>query len=393
MHASLDVILDTYVREGLVYYRALRAERGRLDAYASNLDVPAAALEGWSRPEQAAFWLNAYNAIVLRTVINAYPIKGTAPQYPSNSIQHVPGAFGAKRHRIGGRLLSLEDIEKQVLPTFDDPRMFFALGRGSLGGGRLRSEAFTARRLEQQLASVAAECVTRNECFRYDPAADRVEISPIFGWRQAEFTRAWPGDAATFAEAQPDRARRAADGAAARAAERGPRAHAQHVRGGLFRVRLASQRSHRRGTALTWISDSQARSPSSPVAARGSASRRPARSSPKGARVVICGRTRATLDQAAQDLGTGGERRGRARRAGRRLARGRSAAPRGRDSGAVRRHRRARQQRRPRQGRRPASTRPTTCGSRRSIRRCSRPSAPRGSSCRTCSSAAAASSC
>jgi hypothetical protein len=203
MHAGLDVILDTYVREGLVYYRALRAERARLDRYVSNLDVPAAAFEAWSRPEQAAFWLNAYNATVLRTVINAYPIKGSSAQYPSDSIQHVPGAYVAKRHRIGGRLLSLEDIEKQVLPTFDDPRMYFALGRGSLGGGRLRSEAFTAARLEQQLASVAAECVSRNECFRYDPAADRIEISPIFGWRQAEFTRAWSGDAETFAKRSP----------------------------------------------------------------------------------------------------------------------------------------------------------------------------------------------
>lgn len=203
MHAALDVILDTYVREGLVYYRALRAERSRLDGYVSNLDVPAASFDAWPRAERAAFWLNAYNATVLRTVVNAYPIRGRSAQYPADSIQHVPGAYVAKRHRIGGRLLSLEDIEKQVLPTFDDPRMFFAIGRGTLGGGRLRSEAFTAGRLERQLVAVAAECVTRNECFRYDPAADRVEISPIFGWRQAEFTRAWPGDAATFAGRSP----------------------------------------------------------------------------------------------------------------------------------------------------------------------------------------------
>ncbi|WP_396624867.1 DUF547 domain-containing protein [Luteitalea sp.] len=203
MHAALDVILDTYVREGLVYYRALRSERGRLDAYVSNLDVPPAAFESWAKAERAAFWLNAYNALVLRTVVNAYPIKGAAAQYPADSIMHVPGAFTAKRHRVGGRLLSLEDIEKQVLPTFEDPRMFFALGRGSLGGGRLRSEAFTARRLEDQLASVAAECVERNECFRYDPSTNRVEISPIFGWRQAEFTKAWPGDTTTFARRSP----------------------------------------------------------------------------------------------------------------------------------------------------------------------------------------------
>jgi len=203
MHAVLDVILDTYVREGLVYYRALRAERGRLDGYISNLDVPGAALEGWSRPEQAAFWLNAYNAAVLKTVINAYPIRGKSSQYPVDSIQHVSGAFVAKRHRIAGRMLSLEDIEKQVLPGFNDPRMYFAIGRGSLGGGRLRSEAFTATRLEQQLAAVAAECVQRNECFRYDPAADRIEISPIFGWRQAEFTKAWSGDPSVFGKRSP----------------------------------------------------------------------------------------------------------------------------------------------------------------------------------------------
>jgi len=202
MHAALDMVLDTYVREGLVYYRALRSERSRLDSYISNLDVPAASFERWSKAEQEAFWLNAYNAIVLRTVINAYPIKGGASQYPANSIQQIPGAF-TRAHRIGGRAISLEGIEKQVLPTFDDPRMYFAIGRGSLGGGRLRSEAFAATRLEQQLAAVAAECVQRNECFRYDPAADRIEISPIFGWREAEFTRSWKGDPDTFAKRSP----------------------------------------------------------------------------------------------------------------------------------------------------------------------------------------------
>lgn len=199
MHASLEIVLDTYVREGLVYYRALKSDRARLDRYISGLDLPPAALEGWSRDARAAFWLNAYNALVLRTVITAYPIKGRAGEYPADSIQHIPGAFTAKRHRVAGRNVSLEEIEKDVLAGFEDPRMYFALGRGSIGGGRLRSEVFTAERLEAQLATVAAECVTRNECFRYDPAADRVEISPIFGWRADAFTKAYPGDEGTFA--------------------------------------------------------------------------------------------------------------------------------------------------------------------------------------------------
>src|SRR5665213_1732306 len=68
---TLDEILDLYVRDGLVYYRALKAERGRLDGYVSGLGsaVPGA-IDQAPRDEQIAFWLNAYNAIVLQTVID-----------------------------------------------------------------------------------------------------------------------------------------------------------------------------------------------------------------------------------------------------------------------------------------------------------------------------------
>jgi hypothetical protein len=198
MHAPLDAILDVYVREGLVYYRALASERGRLDRYISGLDLPSAAHDGWPRETQAAFWLNAYNALVLRTVVNAYPIRGRLSDFPASSIRQIPGAFDARRHRVAGRTVSLDDIERDILPTYDDPRMFFAIGRGSIGGGRLRSEAFTPARLDQQLASVAAECVTRYECFRYDPASDHVQASPIFGWRAAAFEKAYTGDPSRF---------------------------------------------------------------------------------------------------------------------------------------------------------------------------------------------------
>ena len=203
MHAPLDLILDLYVREGLVYYRALASERARLDRYISGLDLPAAAYDGWSLETQKAFWLNAYNALVLRTVVNAYPIRGRASDdYPANSIRHVPGAFD-RTHRIAGRTVSLDEIETDLIARFDDPRMFFALGRGSVGGGRLRSEAFVPTRLAAQLDAVAAECVTRYECFRYDPASDRVQASAMFGWREEAFARRYPGDPERFGNRSP----------------------------------------------------------------------------------------------------------------------------------------------------------------------------------------------
>src|SRR5262245_14395286 len=70
MHAPLDEVLDLNVRDGLVYYRALKGTRGKLDQYAASLNVPAETVARWSRDEQKAFWLNAYNVFVLQTVID-----------------------------------------------------------------------------------------------------------------------------------------------------------------------------------------------------------------------------------------------------------------------------------------------------------------------------------
>jgi uncharacterized protein DUF547 len=191
--SAFDEILDLYVRDGLVYYRALKLERGRFDRVVDQL---AAVREGGlSRDERLAFWLNAYNALVLRTVIDRYPIDGKSPLYPANSIRQIPGAFESVKHQVAGRSLTLDQIEKTVLPEFHDPRVYFALGRGTVGGGRLRSEAFAADRLEAQLTDVAAECARRSECLQIDQNRNQVLVSPVFSWRERDFSAAYAGAA------------------------------------------------------------------------------------------------------------------------------------------------------------------------------------------------------
>src|ERR1043165_8753802 len=182
---GLDAVLDTYVRDGEVYYRALKLERGRPDAFVSQ--IAAASIDKQSREERLAFWINAYNALVLRTVIDHYPILGKSAAYPQKSIRQVPGAFERLPHRVAGRTVTLDQIEQTVLHEVDDPRIYFALGRGAEGGGRLRSEAFTAERLDTQLAEAAAECVTRQRCLQVDREGNKVTASPIFSWREQEF--------------------------------------------------------------------------------------------------------------------------------------------------------------------------------------------------------------
>jgi hypothetical protein len=192
----LDQILDINVRDGLVYYRALKSDRARLDGYVASLAN--VRLDTASPQEQVAFWINGYNAVVLKTVIDHYPIPQRSREYPAGSIRQIPGAFERQTHRLAGRTVTLDEIEQTILPTFHDPRVFFALGRGAVGSGRLRSEAYTPDRLEEQLGEAAAECVTRAQCVEFDRAANVLKVSSIFSWRRNEFVDAYAEKAANM---------------------------------------------------------------------------------------------------------------------------------------------------------------------------------------------------
>jgi Protein of unknown function, DUF547 len=191
LHRPLDEILDLNVRDGLVYYRALDSSRGKLDRYAASLNVPAATYQAWSREAKMAFWLNAYNAFVLQTVVNHYPIRGKSAEYPESSIMQISGAFESARHRAAGRSVTLEEIEKTILPEFKEPRLFLALGRGAIGSGRLRSEAYTAARLAGQLDALREEFVREENMIRIDRAAETISVTPILSWRSEYFIAAY----------------------------------------------------------------------------------------------------------------------------------------------------------------------------------------------------------
>jgi hypothetical protein len=196
LHRPLDQILDVNVRDGLVYYRALKSERGRLDRYVSSLNVTPAVYQGWSKPQQMAFWVNAYNAFVLATVVNHYPLQGT--------IKQIPGAFDKTTWRAAGKTVTLDQIEKTILPEFKEPRLYLALGRGAVGGGRLRSEAYTGERLERQLADLQREFVDNRHLYRLDRLANTLSVTPIVSWRETEFAAAYADKAdAVFAQRSP----------------------------------------------------------------------------------------------------------------------------------------------------------------------------------------------
>ena len=195
LHRPLDQILDVNVRDGLVYYRALKGERGRLDRYVASLNVTPATYQGWSKGQQMAFWVNAYNAFVLELVINHYPLRG--------SVRQIPGAFDKTTWRAAGRTVTLDQIEKTIIPEFKDPRLFLALGRGAVGGGRLRSEAYTGDRLEKQLADIQADFVNDRHMYRLDRLTNTIHVTPIISWHEAGFVASYDKQDPKFAQLSP----------------------------------------------------------------------------------------------------------------------------------------------------------------------------------------------
>ena len=121
-----------------------------------------------------------------------------------NSIRQIPGAFEQVKHRVAGRSLTLDEIEKTVLPEFKEPRLYLALGRGAVGSGRLRSEAYAADRLKQQLDDLQQEFVNEETMIKIDRAANVVSVTPILSWRSAEFVAAYdPGATGSMAQRSP----------------------------------------------------------------------------------------------------------------------------------------------------------------------------------------------
>lgn len=205
LHAPFDALLDMHVRDGLVYYRALQADRGRLNRYIASLNAPniVSAQSQWSSDQKKAFWLNAYNALVMQTVVNHYPIRGTAKGYPANSIRQIPGAFERLPHTIAGKPVTLDQIETTILAELDDPRVYVALGRGAIGSGRLRSEAFGTKTVDKQLDNAKAQFATTPRWAKVDALAGKVSISPIVSWRAAAFIDEYADDSFDLPKREP----------------------------------------------------------------------------------------------------------------------------------------------------------------------------------------------
>jgi hypothetical protein len=173
-----DRVARTFVRDGGVDYAALRADRADLDLFLASLD--GAEPSGWSGNERLAFWINAYNAVVVHFVLEHYPGLG--------SVLEVDGFFESLRFPVAGAERSLDEIETAAR-DLGDARLHFAVVCASTSCPDLRPEAYVAERLDGQLAEqTAAFLADPEKGLRFDEAEGTVHLSSIFKWYAGDFT-------------------------------------------------------------------------------------------------------------------------------------------------------------------------------------------------------------
>ena len=192
-HPRFDELLRDHVVGGRVNYSEIAEDRSGLDRYLEELaGVAEGELNKWSRSQQLAFWINAYNALAIDAVVENYPlkrrgIKGLA--FPSSSIWQVPGVWKKRKRSIAGQERALDDIEHGIIrPTFAEPRIHVALVCAAVSCPELRSEAYVASRLEAQLENqLKSFLLDPDKGVRVDSSRRKIFISSIFKWFPEDF--------------------------------------------------------------------------------------------------------------------------------------------------------------------------------------------------------------
>lgn len=181
-HSQFDALLKEFVTEkGGVKYKDWK---GNADAIAK-LNTYVTWVEGADPSKMAdkdrlAFYINAYNAITIKAVLDRYPIK---------SVMDVKGFFDGIKHKVAGKEMTLNDLEgKEIREAFGEPRIHFVVNCASASCPIIQRDALTASNLEAVMEKGTKAYVLQET--KVDAAAKTVDTSKIFEWYAGDFKAA-----------------------------------------------------------------------------------------------------------------------------------------------------------------------------------------------------------
>jgi len=179
-------LIHTYRSDAGIDYVAWKKNKNDL----KQLDKIVGALASQTPPDtndarEIAYYTNAYNILVLHGVLSETPLKSV------KDIAFNFGFFSKKRFVLGGKKVSLNDIEKvQLLKQFGDARIHFIVNCASTSCPPLPMVAVTPENLEYLMNS------STQQFLNYHPEGVRTlsdnsyALSKLFEWYQHDFEAA-----------------------------------------------------------------------------------------------------------------------------------------------------------------------------------------------------------
>jgi len=174
-YKQADAFFKANVSNGKVAYDAIKKDETALNEVlktAQNITVTKSDAKNYQ-----AFWINAYNLSVIKGIIDHYPTK--------SPLNHK-GFFDGTKHSIGGKKITLNDIEHKLLRAqFKDARFHFVLVCGALGCPPLINKAYLPNTLDEQLEKQTVVAI--NGPF-IKVKKNKIQGSEILKWYKEDFT-------------------------------------------------------------------------------------------------------------------------------------------------------------------------------------------------------------
>lgn len=165
----------------LVNYASVsEKDRSSLNQYVAQLE----AIDPLSlnRNQQMAYWINLYNAVTVRLILENYPVKSITKLGGWLSF----GPWDKELVHVNGKSLTLNDIEHRILrPIWRDKRIHYAVNCASVGCPNLNSEPYLAGRLNEQLDDAARKFINAEKGVSLQ--GDSIQLSSIYDWYAEDF--------------------------------------------------------------------------------------------------------------------------------------------------------------------------------------------------------------
>ncbi|MXW56366.1 MAG: DUF547 domain-containing protein [Gemmatimonadales bacterium] len=191
-HGEWQALLDAYLITDdpsgvtLVDYAKLRAnaaDRARLAGYIDYLQ--GLDPRQYAKDVQMAYWINLYNAVTLRVIVDEYPVESIKDIH--EGLIPATGPWRDIHASVAGHPLTLDNIEHDILrPIWRDARIHYGVNCASIGCPNLAPEPYTAENLERLLDQAARDYVNHPRGVTLRGQASGV-VSSIYFWYQEDF--------------------------------------------------------------------------------------------------------------------------------------------------------------------------------------------------------------